>query len=260
MNLRLSPSAIATWRECPAKFWRQYLAVEKWPDNPVYFAQGHVVHKMAEIAINGQTRARNAGNTPKDPTHWISAGFDREWNREARRVTDWKGLKPEKAREQALGASHALVSVVGDWEVEGTEQKVVVPVTDEIVVPTVIDIRQVQRIVDIKTYSDSEPPYENPRLNSEQTQPLAYALGAWHLTGIVPKVFQWAQVSMKPPHLVTVSPEMPLTESHAFAYLAMVYIVARAMRRSTFQPRQAGGCKSCPYKSRGFCPGTLAAA
>lgn len=253
MNLRLSPSAIADWRECPAKYWRKWLAPDRWPDNPVYFAQGHVVHKMAENAINGQTRIRNAGTTPKDPTLWIDAGFEREWNREARKVTDWKDLKPEKAREQALGAAHALVSVVGDWEVEATEEKVVVPVTDEIVVPTVIDIRQTRRIADIKTYSDSTDPYENPRLNSEQTQPLAYALGAWHLTGSVPDVFQWVKVSMKPPHIVTLSPPMPLTESHAFAYLALARMVGRVIRRSTFQPRYAGGCKTCPYRERGGC-------
>jgi len=261
MNLRLSPSAIAAWRECPAKYWRQYLAEERWPDNPVYFAQGRVTHKMVEIAINGQTRARNAGNTLKDPTLWIDAGFEREWNREAKKVTDWKGLKPEKAQAQALGASHAVVAVCGNWEVEATEEKFVVPIAEGVVMPGVIDIRQKVRIVDVKTYSTDESPYDNAQTVSEQFQMRAYGLGTWHATGILPSEGQYLSVSMNPPHEVTLSPVVPITYHHAIAAAAQIRIAARAIRNGQFGKRWKEGCKSCPFKNyhANGCPGDTAA-
>lgn len=256
MNLRLSPSAIADFRECPAKYWRNWLAPIRWSDNPVYFGQGHVVHKLSEIALLGQAQLRKNGDTPKEPAHWIETRFAKEWAKEARKVTDWKGLKPEKAMDQARGASLAAVSEVNDWEVEATEQRFEVPVESDVVVPGVIDIRKTaKQIIDIKTYGDGEEPYTNPKLNSEQTQPLAYALGAWHLTGIAPSEFLYLKVPMTPPHTVSYSPVIPLTEHHAFAYLAIVRMMARAIRRSAFRPRWSGGCKTCPHKSKGGCLG-----
>lgn len=255
MNLRLSPSAVAAWRNCPAEFWRKYLAADRWPDHRPYFAQGRVVHKMAEVALKGQLRIRNAGQIPGDPLVWLTdAVFSREWERETKPITNWRGIKPETAREHAYGASRAIVAHVGGWDdVVGIEEKFVVPVTEGVVMPGVIDIRRrtdrLHRIADIKTYSEKEHRY-NARYASEQFQPRAYALGAWDMTGNLPDEFQHINVSMRPPYTVTESPVMPLTPFHAMAALATVRITARAIRAAGF-PKRWATCSTCPYKDQG---------
>lgn len=251
MTLRLSPSAISAWRNCPAEYWRKYLSSDRWPDNRPYFAQGRVVHKMAEIALKNQTRARNAGEVRKDPLIWVTdAIFDREWKREASRVADWKDVKPEKAKEHTYHAARAIVSHVGNWDVEGMEEKFEVPIAEGIVMPGVIDIRGKRRIVDIKTHAEKDTPY-TARYASEQFQPSAYALGAWHLTGEMPKEFQYVSVSMKPPYAVVATEPIHLTPFHAMRAVATARIVARAVQSMEFPTRWSGGCKQCPYRSRG---------
>lgn len=253
MTLRLSPSAIHAWRNCPAEYWRKYLSADRWPDNRPYFAQGRVVHKMAEIALKNQTRARNAGEIRKDPLVWMTDTiFSREWNREANRITDWKDTKPEKAKEHAYHAARAIVAHVGNWDVEGVEDKFEVPIAEGVVMPGVIDIRGKRRIVDIKTHDSKETPY-TARYASEQFQPSAYALGAWHATGVLPKEFQYLSVSMKPPYTVVPSEVIHLTPFHAMRAVATALIVARAVKQMEFPTRWNGGCKSCPFASRGGC-------
>lgn len=232
--IRLSPTALDTYNQCPALYKRRY--VQRLRDKPTpALAVGNAVHKAMEVL--------NYERQKKSPMAFeeLRRVYDEAFKQEAPKVGAWNDKTPESEQERGFRMLARIAAATRDMMPAEVEQWFEFPLLGR---PGFTLAGKIDAVLDDGTlvdYKTASKPWHQKKLD-EQRQPALYANARLHLTGQAPSKFIFvvadAATDGVKPFPVDVTPAAIRNE------MDKVREIADAITAGDFTPGRS--CRFCP--------------
>jgi len=245
-NLRLSPSAVSEYENCPQQY--KYRKIDKLPEPPSLDAErGTLIHTVLQDLFEVPAGDR----TPKTaidllPSRWSAqlankpellgmVTYEKEWlDRASSLLTTYFSLENPTTFE----ATHREIHLENDFDtnvyLHGYVDRLDIAPTGEV------------RIVDYKTGKAPKPGWEEKSL----FQLRVYALLYWKNTGVLPRLLQL--IYLGDGKLIKNTPTMKDIESAEKVLRRVAKDIFISMEKNYWPPKPSRLCDWCYFKS--ICP------